>query len=138
MRFRSAVLAAAALAAATFAHATPETVRAELLQRLQSQVPGVAVGDLARGAAAFDPELRAQVEAHAREVEAAAAAGKSRSDSLRAASALHRGEQATVPHHHALTPTDAARQGHHARHRDVTRRADDRVQVCNVPFDRPA
>ena len=78
MRFRSAVLAAAALAAATFAHATPETVRAELLQRLQSQVPGVAVGDLARGAAAFDPELRAQVEAHAREVEAAAAAGKSR------------------------------------------------------------
>jgi sulfur-oxidizing protein SoxA len=78
MRFRSATLALALLAASALAQATPESTRAEMLQRVQAQVPGVAPADLARGAAAFDPELRAQVEAHVGESEAAAAAGKAR------------------------------------------------------------
>ena len=78
MRFRSAVAALALAAASPLLHASPESTRAELLQRVQAQVPGTVPADLAHGAAAFDPELRAQVEAHAAETSAAAAAGKAR------------------------------------------------------------
>ena len=78
MRFRNAALAIASLAFAAAAHATPDSTRAELLQRLPAQVPGVVPAELGRGAAAFDAELRAQVEAHVAEVDAATAAGKAR------------------------------------------------------------
>ena len=78
MRFRSAMLAAALVATTPLAQATPDATRAELLQRLQAQVPNVATADLAKGAAAFDPALRAEVEAHVADVDATAAAGKAR------------------------------------------------------------
>ena len=78
MRFRSALLAALVFAACAIAHAAPEATRTEMLQRLQAQVPGVSVPDLAQGAAAFDAELRAQAESHKAEVDAAAAVGKAR------------------------------------------------------------
>jgi len=78
MRFPRTALAIVLVAFAAAAQATPESTRAELLQRLQARGTGVPVADLARGAAAFDPALRAEVEAHVAEVDAAAAAGKPR------------------------------------------------------------
>src|SRR3954463_11008076 len=79
MRFRSVVAALCTLGAASV-HATPETVKAELVQRLQAQWPQVPLADLALGASAFDPALRAEVEAHVAEGTTAASAGKARWD----------------------------------------------------------
>ena len=77
MRFRSLAVALFALGVAS-AHATPESEKAALVQRVQSQWPQVSVADLVRGAGAFDPGLRAEVEAHAAEAAATVAAGKAR------------------------------------------------------------
>ena len=75
---RAAVLAAAFTVA--LAHATPESTRTELLQRVQAQWPAVTTPELAGGATAFDPQLRADVEAHVAEANAVGAAGKARWD----------------------------------------------------------
>src|SRR4051812_22745561 len=79
MRFRSVVAVLCALAAGSV-HATPESVKADLVQRLQAQWPQVPLADVALGAAAFDSALRAEVEAQGAEGTAAAAAGKARWD----------------------------------------------------------
>ena len=66
MRFPDArLLAAAAAMTVAQAFAAAEAVRTEVTSRLQKQLPGVAAADYALGAAALDPELRAQVEEHA-------------------------------------------------------------------------
>lgn len=66
MRFPDArLLAAAAAMTVAQAFAAAEAVRTEVTSRLQKQLPGVTVADYALGAAAWDPELRAQVEEHA-------------------------------------------------------------------------
>lgn len=76
MRFPSAALAIAAVVATTTALAAPEAVRSEFAARLQAQLPGVAIADYALGAAAFDAELRAQVQENATAGAAAVEAGK--------------------------------------------------------------
>lgn len=76
MRFPSAALAIAAAVATTTALAAPEAVRSEFAARLQAQLPGVAIADYAHGAAAFDAELRAQVQENATAGAAAVEAGK--------------------------------------------------------------
>jgi L-cysteine S-thiosulfotransferase len=67
MHFRDQFrIACAALALAAGAClAGPEAVKAQLAERLQQQIPGIAPADYALGAAAFDPELRAQIEENA-------------------------------------------------------------------------
>lgn len=66
MRFPSAARLAAvvACACAGLALASPESIRADVASRLQAAIPEVPVADYARGPAAFDPDLRAAVEAH--------------------------------------------------------------------------
>lgn len=76
MRFPKAVLAVAAVVAATPALAAPEAVRGEIAARLQALLPGMDSADYALGAAAFDPELRAQVQQNAAAGAAAVEAGK--------------------------------------------------------------
>ncbi len=70
MRFRSHVrlrLGAAALASAWLAVggalAAPPAVKSALEARLRQQLPGIGASGYALGAAAFDPQLRAKVEA---------------------------------------------------------------------------
>ena len=78
MRFRSALAAlagTAALALPVFA-AAPDEVRREIAAQLQERLPGVPLADYALGAAAFDPALRAEVEAHANDGAAVAQSGK--------------------------------------------------------------
>jgi sulfur-oxidizing protein SoxA len=64
MRFPEALalIAAAAMACGTQAHAAADAVKAEVGSRLQSIVPGLSSADYALGAAAFDPTLRARSE----------------------------------------------------------------------------
>ena len=69
-------LAAAALACAAMgAHAAPDGVRGAIEARLRSQLPEVAPRDFALGSAAFDPELRARVEAGAEDAKPVIARG---------------------------------------------------------------
>ncbi len=68
-------VAALALAAAT-ALAAPEAIRNEIAARLRAQLPDVAPGDYALGAAAFDAELRARVEENPDAGAAAVEAGR--------------------------------------------------------------
>lgn len=78
MRCRSA-LRAAGIALALWASAclaAPDAVKAELAARLQQQLPGVAAADYALGAAAIDPELRAQLEENAAAGAGAVEAGR--------------------------------------------------------------
>ena len=75
MRFRSFALVGL-LATAPVVAATPDAARAGIAQRLREALPQLAPADYARGAAALDPTLAAQVEAHASEGFAAAQAGK--------------------------------------------------------------
>ena len=65
MRFPERVAAcalAATLVAGSGAFAAAEQVKAEVAARLKQQAPGLAAGDYALGAAAFDPEYRAATE----------------------------------------------------------------------------
>jgi len=69
-------LAVAALACAAMgALAAPDGVRSSLEARLRSQLPDVAPRDYVLGSAAFDPELRARVEAGADEAKPVIARG---------------------------------------------------------------
>jgi sulfur-oxidizing protein SoxA len=63
-RLRAASLAVALLAAGV-AGAAPNDVREALVERFKAQLPQVAPGDYALGAAAFDAELRAQEKENA-------------------------------------------------------------------------
>ena len=63
MRFPE-ILAAALLAFVPAAHAGANAVRADIAARLAAAHPGVAPSDYALGAAAFDAERRAQLEAN--------------------------------------------------------------------------
>lgn len=74
MRFRS--VAAALALAAPLVLAAPQDVKSDLAARLQSQLPGVAPADLALGAAAFDDDLRTQVESHAADAAPIVEAGR--------------------------------------------------------------
>jgi L-cysteine S-thiosulfotransferase len=67
----TAAIAFAALAAA----AEPPADKSAIEARLRAQLPGVGTADYALGAAAFDAELRARVEAGADEAKAAIARG---------------------------------------------------------------
>lgn len=79
MRFPSPFAAATvALALAGAAHAAPEAVKADIAQRLQARLPGVASADYALGAAAFDAERRTAVEAHRDEAAAVVERGAAR------------------------------------------------------------
>lgn len=71
MRFPELALAAALLLPGAV-HAAAEQVRTELAARLQAALPALSPADYALGSAAFDPELRAQIQENAN---AAAAAG---------------------------------------------------------------
>jgi len=53
-----------------------EAVRGEIAARLQGQLPSLATSDYALGAAAFDAELRAELEANAGAGDAAVEAGR--------------------------------------------------------------
>lgn len=75
MRFRSALALAATLAALPCLAAAPG-VREEVTARLREQLPGIPVADYALGAAAFDPDLRAQVQQNAGAGAEIVAAGK--------------------------------------------------------------
>ena len=75
MRFHSLAIAAALLAA-PLVLASPADVKSDLAARFQSQLPNVAAPDLALGAAAFDEELRAQVESHASDAAPVLEAGR--------------------------------------------------------------
>jgi len=46
-------------------YATPEAVRSAIAARLKAQLPSLSALDYSLGAAAFDPELRAQIDANA-------------------------------------------------------------------------
>lgn len=70
MRFPE-ILAAALLAFVPAAHAGANAVRADIAARLAAAHPGVAPSDYALGAAAFDAERRAQLEANTPAPEAA-------------------------------------------------------------------
>jgi sulfur-oxidizing protein SoxA len=61
MRFHSLAAAAFAVAAAA-CFAAPEAVRSELAARLQKQLPDTPAADYALGSAAFDAELREQLQ----------------------------------------------------------------------------
>jgi len=65
------ILAAALLALVPAAHAGANAVRADIAARLAAAHPGVAPSDYALGAAAFDAERRAQLEANTPAPEAA-------------------------------------------------------------------
>lgn len=68
MRFRNArrlTVVAFALAATAALAAAPDAAKGEIAARLKAQLPEVAAPDYASGAAAFDSELRAQVEENA-------------------------------------------------------------------------
>jgi sulfur-oxidizing protein SoxA len=80
MPCRRALAALLCVLGATSAGATPDSVKAEVAQRVQSQWPQVPLAELARGAAAFDAELRAELEAHVAEGSAPLAASKARWD----------------------------------------------------------
>lgn len=56
--------------------ATPDEARKSIASRLEQQLPGVPPADYALGAAAFDPALRAEVEAHVADANASVQAGK--------------------------------------------------------------
>jgi sulfur-oxidizing protein SoxA len=58
------------------AQASPATVKAEISARLQRQIPDVPIADYSLGSAAFDPELRAAIEANAKAGDAAVEAGR--------------------------------------------------------------
>jgi len=77
MRFPEAArLAAAALAfAALAAAAEPGGAKSAIEARLRAQLPGMTEADYALGSAAFDPELRARVEAGADDAKAVVARG---------------------------------------------------------------
>lgn len=64
MRCRSgrALLAALLALAAGATFANPEKVKGDIAARLQRQLPAMAPGDYALGAAAFDAELRARID----------------------------------------------------------------------------
>jgi len=68
-------VAAAALAALQ-ALAAPEAVRNDIAARLQRQLPGTSPAEYALGSAAFDTQLRAQVEENSAAGAAAVEAGK--------------------------------------------------------------
>lgn len=74
-RFGAACLVAWALAPSA-ALASPETMKAEIAARLLRQLPDVKPADYALGSAAFDPELRAALEADAGAGAAAVEAGR--------------------------------------------------------------
>lgn len=77
MRCRSALaLAGTVLAAAGAAFGSASEVKGEIAARLAAQLPGHTAQDYVLGAAAFDPELRAQVEAGAAAAAAVLSAGK--------------------------------------------------------------
>ncbi|HET7729789.1 MAG TPA: sulfur oxidation c-type cytochrome SoxA [Usitatibacter sp.] len=76
MRFREPLIALALAAVAAPAAASPEPARAEIAARLRQQLPGVSPADYALGSAAFDPELRAQLEQNAAQGSAAVEAGR--------------------------------------------------------------
>lgn len=67
MRCHNALRAACALFAlvTTASAASPDSVRADIARRLQQQLPATTPADYALGAAAFDAELREQIEANA-------------------------------------------------------------------------
>ena len=74
---------AAALACATAwcaSGASPESTRGEIAQRLQAALPQLQPADYALGAAALDPDLRAEVEAHVADAAVVAQEGKVRWD----------------------------------------------------------
>jgi len=75
MRFRSFSIATLALAVTT-SFAAPSATREEIVGRLQGQLGGVPVSEYALGAAAFDTDLRDQVQQNAGAGDAAVAAGK--------------------------------------------------------------
>ena len=60
---------------AALAFAAPEDVRRAIDERLHAQLPEVAPADYALGAAAFDPELRARMDAGAEDAKPAIARG---------------------------------------------------------------
>jgi sulfur-oxidizing protein SoxA len=78
MRSRSAraLIAAALVLAAGMCLASPEKVKGEIAARLQRNLPDLAAGDYALGAAAFDPELRASVDENAAAGAAVVEAGR--------------------------------------------------------------
>jgi sulfur-oxidizing protein SoxA len=65
MRFRSLVLAAAALAFASLAFAAHEATRTAIVARLQQQLPSWSISEYVQGSAAFDDALRAEIEENA-------------------------------------------------------------------------
>jgi sulfur-oxidizing protein SoxA len=75
MRFRSALAGLLAMGTGLCA-AAPENTRDEVLKRLREQLPSISAADYVLGAAAFDAELRAKVEANADAGVPAVAAGK--------------------------------------------------------------
>ena len=77
MRFPDArcFMVMAALAA-TLAVGAPAAVKNEIAERLQRQLPGVSAADYALGGAAFDADLRAQVEENAASGAQAVEAGR--------------------------------------------------------------
>ncbi len=77
MRFPEARwLAAVAALSVAQAFAAADAVKTEIVSRLQKQLPGVAAADYAMGGAAFDADLRAQVEEHAGDGAAIIEAGR--------------------------------------------------------------
>jgi sulfur-oxidizing protein SoxA len=66
----------AAVAFAPLAHGAPEDARKAVAATLQERLPAVAPADYALGAAALDPALRAEVDAHGADAAPIVAAGK--------------------------------------------------------------
>jgi sulfur-oxidizing protein SoxA len=62
--------------AVTTAQASPATVKSEIAARVQKQLPEIAPADYVLGSAAFDPELRAAMEANAKAGDAAIEVGR--------------------------------------------------------------
>jgi len=73
---RLAALAIAFALAAPGALASPESVRKDIVERLQKQLPQLSGSEYALGSAAFDDALRAQVEENAASAAALVAAGQ--------------------------------------------------------------
>ena len=71
-----ALLAGVVSLAAIPAFGDAEAVRGEIAARLQGQLPSLATSDYALGAAAFDAELRAELEANAGAGDASVEAGR--------------------------------------------------------------